>query len=468
MMKRMKLLPVIAVLGVLGGLLAGFQWPATGNQSETAVAQAAAPALQAAGGVVSAEGVIVPLVYTDLSFQTGGVVAEIVAAEGETVAAGDPLIRLENDEFEIALQQAQARLAAAEAGLTAAQNRLALAQAGVTTAEARLVVAQANLTLTQAGPLPEEIAAAEENLAVAEAAVLQAAGGRDAALEFATESQVQAAQAGLAAATAELRAVESQYQAIIDACFDTPQGEVCPLYGPVEEAARRQLEVAQARQRAAQSALDRLLAGPTAAQQRAAGGAVAVAVANRDVAQAQLDLLLAGAAPEEIAIAEVQVEQAQVGVAAAQVGVSQAEAAVTQAEAAVSAAQAGVAAAQTTLDRTILRAPFDGTVAAVNTSVGELVSSSAPVVTLADFSAWLVETTDLTELDVALVREGASAGVRIDAIPNQVVSGTVTEVALVSSLSRGDVVYEVTIQLDAAPALPLRWGMTVFADIDAP
>jgi hypothetical protein len=40
-------------------------------------------------------------------------------------------------------------------------------------------------------------------------------------------------------------------------------------------------------------------------------------------------------------------------------------------------------------------------------------------------------------------------------------------VALVASLARGDVVYEVTVALDAAPDLPLRWGMTAVVDIES-
>jgi hypothetical protein len=59
---------------------------------------------------------------------------------------------------------------------------------------------------------------------------------------------------------------------------------------------------------------------------------------------------------------------------------------------------------------------------------------------------------------------GDAAEVRIDAIENETLSGTVTEIASVSTLTRGDVTYAVTIQLDAN-SLPLRWGMTAFVDI---
>ena len=266
---------------------------------------------------------------------------------------------------------------------------------------------------------------------------------------------------------AQVRTLEESYDTILTTCFDTPNGEVCPLYGTVEETTRAQLEAARQNQAAAQAGLDALQAGPTAVQQQAAQGGVGVAIAARDLAQAQLDLLNEPVSPERIAIAEVGVLQAQVGVESARTGVTQADAAVAQAQATVVQAEAGVAVAQAMLDRMTLKAAFDGTVSRINTNVGELVGSGLPVVTMADFSGWQIKTTDLTELDVAFVNAGDKVTATFDAIPGKSVSGVVTNVALVASLARGDVVYEVTVALDAAPDLPLRWGMTAVVDIES-
>jgi multidrug resistance efflux pump len=327
-----------------------------------------------------------------------------------------------------------------------------------------VTAAQAQLDLVKAGPRPEEIAAAEQNIAAAAAGIAQAAGSRDVALTI-SGAQISAAEANVASATADLRQVQDGYDAIIDACFTLPDDtEVCPLYGTVEENTRAQLEIAQLQLSAAQEGLDALLAGPTSAQQRAASGGIGVASANRDLAQAQLDLLMAGASAEQIRLTEVGVEQAQLGLEQAQTAVTQAEAAVKQAEAGVALAQAGLNAAQTALARMTLKAPFAGTVVTVLVEEGELASSGIPVVVLADMSGWQVETTDLTELDVAAIVVGDSAEVRIDAIDDEVLSGTVTEIATVSTLTRGDVTYAVTVQLDAN-TLPLRWGMTTFVDV---
>ncbi len=124
-----------------------------------------------------------------------------------------------------------------------------------------------------------------------------------------------------------------------------------------------------------------------------------------------------------------------------------------------------VAAAQEALDQRTLTAPFAGTVARLDAELGEVVSAGAPIVTLADFSQWLVETTDLTELDVVAIANGFDTAVRVDALPDETLSGVVNDIARVADLSQGDVTYRVRIALNDTANLPLRWGMTAFVDI---
>lgn len=417
---------------------------------------------------VFAEGRLEPLTYAHLSFHSGGRVADILVQAGQDVQAGQALIRLEAGDQEIAYEQAVAQMETAVAALTAAQSRQAFVAASVETAVAQVTIAQAQLDLVKSGPTEAELNVAQSQVAAAAAGVVQADGSRDAALNIGTEAQIQAAVAAVAAATAERQAIETNYTDILDACYQLPDGsEVCPLYGSVEEITRAQLEAARLAEVAAQAALEQLQAGPTAAQQQAAGGAVALAVANQGVAQAQLDLLRAGATPAQIAQAEVGVQQAQVGVELAQAELAQAETAVAQAEVGVTAAQVAVTAAQLALDRLTLTAPFAGRITGIEANLGELVTASQPVLTLADMGGWQVKTTDLTELDVALIVEGTAVEVTLDAIPQATLTGTVTHVSLTPGQYQGDVVYETTIRLEAAPDLPLRWGMTAFVTVQA-
>jgi hypothetical protein len=78
---------------------------------------------------------------------------------------------------------------------------------------------------------------------------------------------------------------------------------------------------------------------------------------------------------------------------------------------------------------------------------------------VADFSGWIVKTTDLTELDVVEVTEGQPVTITLDAIPDETLNGKVSLISQNYSEKQGDVVYEVTVELtDTLPNM--RWGMT--------
>lgn len=459
-------------------LLAGLLFVLAACRSEEPVAQAetteaaavdatSAPAAQAIEtGTVTAEGELLPARSVALAFQTAGTVAEVLAVEGQAVEAGQVLIRLDSALVESAVQQATAGLEAANAGLSAAQAQLALAETQKLTAEAALKAAEAQLALVKAGPRPEQIAAAERALAAAEAGVAQAAAQRDEALNV-SDTLVRAAEAQLAAALSRYTALRDGYDTLVTTCVELPDGsEICPGLGAPEENLRAQVEAAEAAYNAAQAAVAEARAGATAAQQQSANAGVTIAAAQRDVAAAQLALLKAGARDEQIQRAELGVEQARLGLTQADVSAEQARSAVSQAEAGVRNAEAALAAAQSALERMALAAPFAGIIGEITVEAGELVSPGNPVGRLADVTQWTVETTDLVELDVVQLAESQPVEVTLDAIPGEVLRGTVMEIGLVPVLTRGDVTYRVKIALDDYPDLPLRWGMTAQVGID--
>jgi hypothetical protein len=65
------------------------------------------------------------------------------------------------------------------------------------------------------------------------------------------------------------------------------------------------------------------------------------------------------------------------------------------------------------------------------------------------------------------VSESASVEVRLDAIPDEIIVGRVTKIALVADSSLGDVAYVTEIMMENALDLPIRWGMTAFVEIEA-
>jgi multidrug resistance efflux pump len=129
------------------------------------------------------------------------------------------------------------------------------------------------------------------------------------------------------------------------------------------------------------------------------------------------------------------------------------------AEATYEAARANLAAARAALADVELTAPFDGTVAGLKVKGGESVTPGQIVVSVADFSGWIVKTTDLTELDVVDIAEGQAVNITLDAIPDETLDGKVQMIGQNYSEKQGDVVYEVTVALTESLS-NMRWGMT--------
>ncbi len=106
-----------------------------------------------------------------------------------------------------------------------------------------------------------------------------------------------------------------------------------------------------------------------------------------------------------------------------------------------------------------VQAPFNGVVTDLNAKTGGSINAGETAVTIADYSSWIIRTTDVTEIDVVKLKEGQPVTVTLDAIPNLALKGKVLAIGQNYAESQGDIVYEVTILLtDVDPAM--RWGMT--------
>jgi HlyD family secretion protein len=129
-------------------------------------------------------------------------------------------------------------------------------------------------------------------------------------------------------------------------------------------------------------------------------------------------------------------------------------------ESRITAAETGLTAARAAFENLELLAPFSGTVVDLQLKVGEQVSPGLPIVLLADISERMVETDDLTEIEVPEIRVGQSVTVTPDALPELELSGTVESISDLFEEKRGDITYTVRIQLNEEDER-LRWGMTV-------
>ncbi|MGQ9626615.1 MAG: efflux RND transporter periplasmic adaptor subunit [Anaerolineae bacterium] len=344
----------------------------------------------------SGTGTLVPAAEVNLSFPSGGVLAELLVDVGDQVEAGDVLARLDDSDARLQVTQAEINLRLAElelakltkepdaADLAAAQTELATAQAELNSltkpptaeelaaARENLLSAQQALKALLAGPKPEEIAAAKADLQLAEITLQEAQAAYD---KIAWRPGASATSQAM-----ELWQASTEYEKA-KANYDLA------LAGPSED----EISAARAKVAEAQTQLNDLEKGPDPEDLAAAQAKVAQA-------QAQLDALLAGTSSEDLEAAQLNVEQAR----------------------------NDLASAQADLEDTVLKAPFSGIVTACEAKVGEMVSTST-IITLADLTHPLIELY-LDETDLDKIAPGYEVQVTFDALPDKTFTGHVVRV----------------------------------------
>jgi multidrug efflux pump subunit AcrA (membrane-fusion protein) len=411
----------------------------TGGEATPAPTAAAGDSTTApvrASSDVVADASVVPVRNADLSLPNGGIVDEILVNEGDTVEAGQVLLRLES-------ARQQAAVAQAQAGLARAQAQLAALQAGsrpeeIAAAQAAVDAAQAQVDRLSAGAKAEDIAAAQAGVDAARASL-------EKVREGASDQQIIAAQTDLANAEAALRLAQSAY--------DKVAGD--PDIGQLPQSL--QLEQATNSANAARARLADLQKGASAAD-------IAAAQAQVRQAQAQLDSLRAPARASDLSAAQAELRRAQAQLDLARAGarpenISGAEADVASARAALQQAEAALAEAE-------LVAPFTGTIAEMLPAVGEQVGPGVPVVKLADLSSWQIETDDLTELNVVRIGVGSPATIEFDALPDVELSGKVVQIKPIGVNKQGDITYTVVVLPDQNDPR-LKWNMTAVVTVQA-
>ncbi|MBN1920652.1 MAG: efflux RND transporter periplasmic adaptor subunit [Anaerolineae bacterium] len=180
MKKKWVFIPLLFVL--VGAGYIGWRWyqnrianaAASAATSETTM-QTAVVSRGALRGTVEGSGNIASVLSLNLAFESGGKVAEVVVAVGDTVRAGQPLGRLETQDLEDAVTQAQINLTQAE--LQLAQTREGPDATDLAAAEASLKSAQA--AYSELKPNAAELAQAQLALEEAKLALESAQASYD-------------------------------------------------------------------------------------------------------------------------------------------------------------------------------------------------------------------------------------------------------------------------------------------------
>ncbi len=109
-----------------------------------------------------------------------------------------------------------------------------------------------------------------------------------------------------------------------------------------------------------------------------------------------------------------------------------------------------------------IRAPFDGIVTGLSVESGDTISQTAALASV--ITKKLHVSIALNEVDAAKVQEGNAAAVSFVALPDMTVSGRVTKLDTIGTVTQNVVSYGAEIELDEQPA-GLKPGMSATADI---
>ena len=380
--------------------------------------------------------------------------ADVELAQAEFQTAVEALASLETDEGAARRKQLEAAVGLAGQRRSKAVADLAELEAGpdsvhlgqleaaVETARARLTEARRDLEglVTPAGP--ETVSAWEARVSRAEAAVAEAGtspGASAVATEWLDTARGIIAALSSGADAQELAAIEARV-ALAQSRLKTAVEEVARLAsGPDPgETTAAQAEEARLAAKLAQAKEDLadFMSGPDADEIKLLEAQAALAQAKLDSAIEDFEELRQGPDPVEISLLEARVESSQRAL-------EEADALLAQA---------------------VLRAPFDGLVSQVMVEVGDEVQPRTEIVEVVDPS--VVEVDGIVdEIDVLSIRLGTQARVTVDAVPEESIRGTVTQISPGASNQQGVVTYPITISVELRDGLELREGLSAVASI---
>ena len=393
-------------------------------------------------------GTIIPANEISLSFGISGIVRELLVQVGDKVQNGDELARLDDTNAQQAVANAELQLlqTTMQTDASATETGVSYDDISVAQAEINLETAQSKLDdLLNWEPDGESVALAEANQAAAEAS-FAAARGQEAASY--TSSQIsainleQAKQAVVDAQTAYETAYDPgrEWELYIDdpSCKTGEQHPNC-TGEPYSDKIERERSSAENAVSRAQDNLEIAQLQYSSSLSSSNSSSSTNAQSNIIAAQQAVEAAKSGPTDDEIEAAKTVVRQAELSLK---------QAMLNRESNALNLAQSrlNLESVQAALEDTKLASPIDGTVMAVNGSVGE--SVSGPVIVLADLEQPLLEVF-IDETDLDTVGLDYEVEVVFDALPDSTFSGHIIQVDPMLSEIGGVSAVRAVVQLDA-------------------
>ena len=444
---------------------------------------------------ITSSGTVQPVQRVNLSPKGSGRIAELFVEQGDRVAAGQIVARMESRDVEAQLAQAKAReasvraklaqieagnrsedIASARARLEQAEASLAQVQAGsrveeVAGARARLQQTQAGLQRLRAGSRVEEVSQARARLAQAQARLADAQTGsvKQEIAQAQTQIDSSKAQAELTAQRVERNRPLVEEGALAKDKLDelikenrTAQAKLIESQKrlqQLQESRESQIKQLQAAVQVEQQALKQLQNGTRSEE---------IAQAEAEVAEARSKLAQVenGNRPEEIAKAEAAVSEAKSQLAAQENGSRPEE--IAQAQAELAEAQAQVRFQEVQLEDTKVRAPFPGIItqryaiqgAFVTPATSASEATSATSTSIVALAREVEVLAKVPEADISQIKPGQVVEIVADAYPDKVFKGGVKLIAPEAVKERDVTLFQVRVAIDTGKDV-LQSGMNV-------
>lgn len=378
------------------------------GQPVTILAEAAnEPELQQDSGSLELKCNLEPKTWVSAGFALPGRVEHLLVETGDIVQAGQQLAELSN------LQQYQAAIATAELNVILAKNSLDTLQE-----QADYQLALAEQTQAQANKAVED---ASWQLSSIKRPFSQQAIDQAFANQILAKKQLDQLRKDLEKVEKQLDDKRNGFWRFVRS--SQVKQQILFL--------QHQVALAESRyQDAVQKYKDRLKP-PDPLDVAQAEAKLAAAQAQAEKAQLDRDRLANGPDPDELARLGAQLQTAQ----------------------------GELNAAQSALANARLTAPIKGEVTAVEVKAGEWASPGQSVLVIADLEHWIVQCDELTQEEIIAIQPGESVQIRLDALPDLDLMGTVATVGYTYQEIRDEARFDAKIDL-IGDNPELRWGMT--------